>query len=139
MTSKELKQFIAGIDSEQKREDAKQLIDLMANASGYSPYLAGSTIGFGSYHYKYESGREGDAIVTGFAPRKQNLVIYVMPGFVKFEKLLASLGKYKLGKSCLYVNKLADIDLDVLAKIISRSVAYMQKKYECSGPPRNCT
>jgi hypothetical protein len=104
----------------------------MQEWSGYKPHQAGSMIGFGRYHYCYESGREGDFFVTGFAPRKQNLAIYVMPGFDSFQNELNDLGKHSLGKSCLYVNNLDDIDIDVLAVIIRRSVAKMQEKYTCA-------
>ena len=94
--------------------------------SGYKPYLSGSIIGFGKYHYQYDSRYEGDSAVILFSPRKQNLVVYIMPGFDKFEELLQELGKYKLGKSCLYINKLSDVKLDVLEKIATLSVQYMQ-------------
>ena len=90
-----------------------------------------SIVGFGSYHYKYASGHEGDWPITGFSPRKQNLVIYIMLGFSKYEKLMKKLGKYKTGSSCLYINKLEDINIDVLSKLISQSYQDMHKKYEC--------
>ena len=93
----------------------------------------GSIIGFGSYHYKYDSGREGDWFVTGFAPRKQNTVLYIMPGFANYQELLGSLGKYKTGKSCLYLNTLADVDLAVLAELVRRSVLEMQQRYPCKA------
>jgi hypothetical protein len=86
--------------------------------------------GFGSYHYKYASGREGDFMLTGFSPRKQNLSLYIMAGFRDFDTLLAKLGKHKTGKSCLYIKRLDDIDLKVLELLISRSIKYMRTKYE---------
>ena len=104
---------------------------MLANASGYLPSLQGSIIGFGRYHYQYDSGREGDCSVIGFSPRKQNIAIYIMPGFTHYQHLLARLGKHKLGKSCLYINKLADIDLAVLKEIAQLSVQEMQSKYHC--------
>lgn len=88
-----------------------------------------SMIGFGSYHYKYASGREGNWFLTGLSPRKQNLVVYVMPGFSHYDDLMARLGKHKTGKSCLYLNRLVDVDLDVLGELIRLSVAHMNEKY----------
>ena len=88
-----------------------------------------SIVGFGSYHYKYESGREGDMCITGFSPRKQNLTIYILPGFKRYSELMKKLGKYKTGKSCLYINKLEDVDMKVLKELISEDVKYMKKKY----------
>ncbi|MFT5196949.1 MAG: hypothetical protein ACI85U_003989 [Candidatus Promineifilaceae bacterium] len=87
-------------------------------------------IGFGSYHYVYDSGREGDAIVVGFSPRKANLTVYIMPGFDDYQELLKGLGKHKLGKVCIYINKLADVDTHVLRKIVKQSVKDMMAKYE---------
>ena len=123
--------FINTIENKTRRQDASTLLPLMQEWSAYQAYLAGSMIGFGEYHYKYDSGREGDFFVTGFSPRKQNMAIYIMPGFSHYTELLASLGKHKLGKSCLYINKLADIDLAVLEKLVKASVVEMQRKYVC--------
>ena len=125
--------FIADIDHAQKRNDALSLLTLLSKASGYSAHLQGSIIGFGQYHYIYDSGREGDASVIAFAARKQNLVLYIMNGFSQYGHLLEKLGKYKVGKSCLYINKLKDIDLDVLLEIATLSVQAMQHKYRCTG------
>ncbi|RPI72272.1 MAG: DUF1801 domain-containing protein [Ignavibacteriales bacterium] len=88
-----------------------------------------SIIGFGDYHYKYESGREGDFFITGFSPRKQNLTLYIMPGFKRYEELMQNLGKFKTGQSCLYIKKLEDVDLKVLKELIADSVKYMKEKY----------
>ena len=88
-----------------------------------------SIIGYGEYHYKYDSGREGDFLMTGFSPRKQNISLYIMMGFSKFDALLSKLGKHKLGKSCLYINKLADIDEKILKEIIRLSFEQMKEKY----------
>ena len=126
----EVKQYIDSIDNEAKKQDALALLELMQKVSGYQPYLSGSIIGFGEYHYKYDSGREGDACVTGFSPRKSNISIYIMPGFDDYEKELALLGKHKTSVSCLYINKLADVDAKVLLKIIKHSVKVMQKRYK---------
>ena len=87
----------------------------------------GSIVGFGNYHYKYASGREGDWFVTGFLPRKQNLTIYIMPGFEQYKELMEQSGKYKTGVSCLYINSLNDIDNKVLKEIIKNSVEHMKK------------
>lgn len=103
---------------------------MMRRATGKRAKMWGSSIvGYGAYHYKYASGREGDWAITGFSPRKQNLVVYIMPGFDKFPALMKKLGKYKTGKSCLYLNKLDDVDQNVLEKLIAESVKVMRKRY----------
>ena len=89
-----------------------------------------SIIGYGRYHYKYQSGRQGDFLVTGFSPRKAALSVYIMPGYRDLSEKLARLGKHKIGKSCLYINKLSDIDLTVLEEIVQDGVAYMKSNYE---------
>lgn len=86
-----------------------------------------SIVGFGSYHYKYASGQEGDWMLTAFSPRKQNLTLYIMPGFERYENLMKQLGKYKTGKSCLYIKKLEDVDLEVLKELIDLSVKQMRE------------
>lgn len=117
-------------DSEQKRNDAFELLKLMQNATGYQPKMWGpSIIGFGQYHYKYESGHEGDAPLTGFSPRKSALSLYVFTGLEEHEHLLKDLGKFKMGKACIYANKLSDINLDKLALLIKETMAYLQVKY----------
>ncbi len=126
----DLKKFIDSIEPASKKTDALALLGLMEKASGYSPYLSGSIIGFGQYHYKYDSGREGDSCVTGFSPRKSKISIYIMPGFDDYADELAKLGKHKTTVSCLYVNKLDDIDLKVLTKIVKHSVKVMEKRYQ---------
>ena len=88
-----------------------------------------SIVGFGEYHYKYESGREGDFLITGFSPRKSAFTIYIMPGFARYEALMDKLGKHRTGKSCLYINRLDDVDLSVLEELVTRSVEYMTEKY----------
>ena len=125
--------FLDAVEDKQKLDDSLELVKLMSAATGSKARMWGSSIvGFGTYHYKYASGREGDWPITGFSPRKQNLSIYIMPGFSRYETLMARLGKHKIGKSCLYVKKLDDIDLDVLKKLVGNSVADMRKMYECS-------
>jgi len=99
---------------------------LMQRVTGEKPVMWGdSIIGFGSYHYKYASGREGDWFLTGFAPRKQNLTLYIMSGFELYDELLGKLGKYKTGKSCLYINKLEDVDQDVLLELVKQSAEHV--------------
>ena len=115
--------FLDSVEDPQKRKDAKTIAKIMKAASGAAPAMWGdSIVGFGSYHYKYASGREGDWFLTGFAPRKQNLTLYVMDGFKEYRPLLKKLGKHKTGRACLYINKLDDVDLDVLRELITRSV-----------------
>lgn len=122
--------FIATVENKVRKADALTLLGFMTRISGFEPVMWGkSLIGFGQYHYKYESGREGDAMRIGFSPRKANLVIYIMPGYQGFDENLSRLGKYKLGKSCLYINKLADIDLFVFEEICRESLDIMAHKY----------
>ena len=122
--------FIDALDDEQKRADCRVVGELMAEITGAEGVIWGSSIvGFGSYHYRYASGREGDFFEAGFSPRKRALTIYVMAGFAEYDDLLARLGKHTTGKSCLYVKRLADIDLDVLREMLVRSVAYIRAKY----------
>ncbi|HAJ76691.1 MAG: DUF1801 domain-containing protein [Gammaproteobacteria bacterium] len=130
MTS--VKKFIAAVENDTRRNDALALVPIMEEASGYKAELRNKAICFGHYHYKYESGREGGSAVTGFVPRKQSLVVYIMPGFSKYQHLLKDLGKFKTGSSCLYINKLDDIDLKVLKRLVKASVKDMQKKYVCT-------
>lgn len=129
-TAASVEEFLNGIENRTRREDGLAMLELMREVTGEEARMWGSSIvGFGSYHYVYESGREGDAMLTGFSPRKQNLAIYVMPGFSAYDSLLDKLGKHKTGKSCLYINKLADVDLKVLRTLVRRSVQVMRKKY----------
>ena len=107
--------FLDTVENPTRRSDAEVLLEMMKRVTGCEPRMWGpSIIGFGRYHYRYDSGREGDSMITGFSPRKANLVIYVMPGYEDRTEQLDALGKHRLGKSCLYVNRLADVDLSVL-------------------------
>ena len=125
-TKASVEEFLNGVEHEGKRQDSFTILEMMRDVTGLEPVMWGpSIVGFGSYHYKYASGREGDMPVTGFYPRKQSLTLYIMPGFDAYESLLDKLGKHKLGKSCLYINKLADVDLDVLRELVTESVAAM--------------
>lgn len=122
---------LSAIDDPRKRSDAKKVAAMMRRATGKRARMWGSSIiGFGKYHYKYESGREGDYALVALSPRKQNLVVYIMPGFDTFPALMKKLGKYKTGKSCLYLNKLDDVDHAVLEQLIGDSVKVMRKRYK---------
>ena len=118
-TQQSVAAFIAKIENPVRRADAMALDVLFRQITGWEPRMWGPTlIGYGSYHYTYDSGRSGDMLATGFSPRKAHLVLYVMPGYQDYSGNLASLGKHKMGKSCLYINKLADVDIDVVAEIL---------------------
>lgn len=129
-TTKSVAAYLADVKPEAKRKDCETLAKLFEALSGFPAQMWGpSLVGYGTYHYKYESGREGDFFRVGFAPRAQNITIYIMPGFENFEAELAELGKHKLGKSCLYVKSLADIDMDVLTALVRKSLDIMAEKY----------
>lgn len=120
--------FLKGIKDEQKRADCYEILVLMKKATKAQPKMWGTSIvGFGNYHYVYESGREGDWFIAGFSPRKQNLTLYMMGGFSQFEDLMKKLGKHSTGKGCLYINKLEDVDTKVLREIITKSVKMAPK------------
>lgn len=128
-TSLSVTEFIDAVENETRRSDSYVLFQLFEKITGYPPVLWGnSLIGFGSYHYIYDSGREGDMLMAGFSPRKQNLALY-NTGHVRYPELLNKLGKHKTGKSCLYINKLSDVNLDVLTELIETSYTYMKIKY----------
>ena len=123
--------FIKGIEDPERRSEVRKVAAMMRAATGSRATMWGTSImGFGSYHYKYDSGREGDFMITGLSPRKQALTVYIMPGFSQFDGLMKKLGKYKTGKSCLYIRRLADVDEKVLNRLIVESVKYMRKKYD---------
>jgi hypothetical protein len=123
-------EFLHSVEHDKRREDSLKVLDMMEEITGEEPKMwGGSLIGFGDYHYQYESGREGDMFKVGFSPRKTSLSLYIMPGFDKQPELMAKLGKYKTGKSCLYVNKLEDVDEAVLKELIEYSYTYMTEKY----------
>lgn len=134
--NQEINTYLASLKHQKRADDARTLIPIMEQASGYGAYLCGTMIGFGRYHYEYETGHSGDAFVTGIAPRAQNTVVYVMPGFDTFTEQLGRIGKHKLGKSCLYLGALKNIDLEVLADIVQNSVAIMQSRYDCKSSPQ---
>ena len=122
--------FIDAVENEARKRDAKTLLDMMKKITGEKPKMWGpSIIGFGKYHYKYDSGREGDMLNVGFSPRKANLALYVMGSIAEDDPLRDKLGKYKTGKSCLYINKLEDVDLKVLERLVAKSYRATRKKY----------
>ncbi len=122
--------FLDKVEDQVQKRDSYTLIDIMKEITGEEPVIWGSSIiGFGSYHYKYDSGREGDMMLTGFSPRKQNLSLYIMAGFTKYEILMQKLGKYKTGKSCLSIKRLSDINMDVLTELIKASYNHHNNKY----------
>lgn len=122
--------FLNTIDDARKRSDAKKIGAMMRRATGKRATMWGpSIVGYGKYHYKYDSGHQGDWALVGYSPRKQNLVVYIGPGFKPFSSLMKKLGNYKTGKSCLYLNKLDDVDEAVLEKLIGDSVKLMKKRY----------
>jgi hypothetical protein len=125
------REFIAALEDGPRKRDAEKLLPWMEKVTGLKANMWGpSIIGFGRYHYKYESGHEGDMCITGFSPRKANMVLYILPGYLELGDKLARLGKHKTGKSCLYINKLADVDMDVLEEIVRYGVAHVRKTYE---------
>ena len=129
-TASSVDAFIDAVDDDCKRADCRTVAQMMTEITGAPGVMWGSSIvGFGDYHYRYASGREGDFFEAGFSPRRRALTIYVMAGFSEYDDLLARLGKYTTGKSCLYVKRLADVDLDVLREMLTRSVAFIRAKY----------
>ena len=129
-TNESVTDFIEKIENPIRREDARRLLDIFTETSGYPAKMWGdSIIGFGSYHYKYASGHEGDAALVGFSPRKAKVSLYFAAGDSEREKLLSQLGKHKSGKGCVYINQLADIDEDVLTKLIRQSVDFLKRTY----------
>lgn len=130
-TDGDVEAFLAALPDAQKRSDSFVLLDLFRTVTGESPKMWGTSIvGFGDYHYVYASGREGDWFVTGFSPRKQNLTLYCMGSYEPYGDLLARLGKHKLGKGCLYINRLQDVNLDVLRELVTVTIAAAK-----AGPP----
>ncbi|MBR9847401.1 MAG: DUF1801 domain-containing protein [Algicola sp.] len=121
------------VDKEQKKTDSFRLIELLQDWSGFEPKMWGPTIiGFGNYHYKYESGHEGDAPILGFSPRKAAFSLYVYSATEKSKKLLTELGKFKMGKACIYVKKLDDINIPTLQELCIESIKYINENHECS-------
>ncbi|KMK75154.1 DUF1801 domain-containing protein [Alkalihalobacillus pseudalcaliphilus] len=129
-TDRSVVEFIESVESPKKQADAFKLLEMYEEVSGFEAKMWGpSIIGFGSYHYRYESGHEGDAPLAGFSPRKAKISLYFAPDDPNREPLLAELGKHTTGKSCVYINKLADVNPDVIKKLISSTIEHMKKKY----------
>jgi hypothetical protein len=121
------------VEKDEKKTDSFELIKLMSKWSGFEPKMWGPTIiGFGSYHYKYASGHEGDAPIIGFSPRKAEFSLYVYSPTEESKPLLDDLGKFKMGKACIYIKKLSDINIDILEKICTLSIAYINENHECA-------
>ena len=126
LNNRSVDRFLKSIPDKQKRQDCVALVKLMQQVTKAEPKMWGSSIvGFGSYHYAYASGHEGDACLVGFSPRKQNLTLYILAGFEQYDELLKKLGKHKTGKACLYINRLDDIHLPTLKKLVQQSVKHM--------------
>lgn len=129
-TDASVEKFLSTVTDEWRRKECQTLVRLMKRATGAEPKMWGKDIvGFGSYHYVYSSGREGDWMMTGFSPRKQNLTVYVMPGLDDFAPLLKKLGRHSRGASCLYIRRLEDLDLKVLETVLKKAVAALKKRY----------
>lgn len=127
-TTADARAFIKGVEHDQRREDSMVILELMEKLTQCRPVMWGeSIVGFGNYTYKYASGRTGDWFITGFSPRKQSLTVYLMYGFNKVQHLLDKLGKYKTGKGCLYINKLSDVDMEVLEELIMATIEAHQR------------
>ncbi len=130
-TTESVKEFInTYVDNEQMKKDSFELIELMKKCSGFEPAMWGPTIiGFGTYHYKYASGHEGDSLLIGFSPRKKEFSLYVITPEDEHKRLLDKLGKFTMGKSCIYFKKISDLNLDILEKMCIAAIKYIQKHY----------
>ncbi len=123
--------FLASIEPEARCEEARQLDALFRKVTGFEPVMWGpSIIGYGRYHYRYDSGREGDFLATGFSPRKAQHSVYILPGYADYGEILSRLGKHSTGKSCLYVKRLSDIDMDVLAELIAAGLKDLDAQWK---------
>jgi hypothetical protein len=126
-TGGDVQTFLKSVSDRKRKDDTLQVLALMKKLTGCEPAMWGpSIVGFGDFRYRYANGTENDWFLTGFSPRKQSLTLYIMTGFAKYEEILENLGKYKTGKSCLYIKKLEDVDLAVLEQLISASIAHVQ-------------
>jgi hypothetical protein len=129
-TDQSVEEFLNSITNEKRKQDAFIILNLMKKVTNLEPKMWGSSmVGFGKYTYKYESGWDGESFRIGFSPRKQNLTIYIYPGFDRYEDLMKKLGKYKTGKACLYINKIEDVDLAVLEELIRESLNHMNNSF----------
>lgn len=129
-TEASVERFLDAVEDPARRADSRALLELMSRVTGEPPRMWGaSMVGFGTYHYRYASGREGDWFLTGFAPRKNDLTLYVMAGFTAYDDLMSRLGKHRTGKSCLYLKRLSDVSADVLEELIRESVEHMRRTH----------
>jgi hypothetical protein len=129
-TDASVEAYLSAIEDADRRDDCRRLAAIMRRVTGYEPKMWGTGIvGFGSYHYRYHSGHEGDACLAGFASRKAEISLYLMPGLEAKQTLLAALGKHKAGKGCVYIKRLSDIDVRVLERLIRGSVAELRRRY----------
>jgi hypothetical protein len=129
-TGQDVNEFVYKVADETKRDDSFRLIEIFRSLTGVDPKMWGPTIvGFGLYHYKYASGHEGDAPIAAFSPRKDAIVLYLYPVFPKREEFLKKLGKHKVGKSCVYIKKLEDIDVAVMKRMVEASIKQAKKEY----------
>lgn len=134
-TGASVAEFLASVNAPARREDCRKVMELMQEATGEPPVMWGpSIIGFGAYHYRYATGREGDMPLVGVSPRKRELTLYIMPGFADYGAMLQRLGKHRTGKSCLYINKLADVHLPTLRQLVRASVQAIRQKYGVAQP-----
>lgn len=128
--SGDVMEFLHSVEPARRRQDALALVDIFTQATGFTPRMWGpSIVGFGEYHYRYKTGREGDHLATGFSPRKAKMTIYIMPGYGNFSEILSRIGKHSLGKSCFYFNRLSDLDVDVLQELIRAGLKDLQGHY----------
>jgi len=133
-TAASVQEFLAAVDPERKRQEAQQLDALFRRVTGFKPRMWGPTIvGYGQYHYTYASGREGDSLATGFSPRKAAHSIYIMPGYGDFGSILDRLGKHRIGKSCLYVTRLENINMDVLEELIRAGLDDLASRWDVTA------
>jgi len=131
LNDKDLDEFLNSIENRKRSEDTNKIIDIMKKVTSHEPKMWGdSIIGFDTYHYKYKTGREGDWLAIGVAPRKQNISLYLMNGFNEYEDLLSKLGKHKVGKACLYINKIEDINIKILEELIAKSYKSVKEMYK---------
>ena len=129
-TDESVDAFLDSVVDESRRKDCRRVLEIMKRVTGEEPRMWGpSMIGFGTYHYRYASGREGDWFITGFSSRKNDLTLYIMSGFSRFDDLTSRLGQYKTGKSCLYIKRLSEVDEAVLEELVAESVSYMRETY----------
>lgn len=129
-TKASVKAFVERVPQEEKRNDCFKLLEVMHKVTGEKPVMWGpGIVGFGTYHYRYDSGREGDMLMTGFSPRSQTISLYIMSGFGRYAALLQKLGKYKTGKSCLYIKRLSDINMDIMEELIRDSYNHCKSIY----------